>query len=640
MPGTINGTPAKTVYGSQKAVVEIDGLMEGSVFMAVTISTHNGSAVRVQHNIRNEKIVAKQKHIDPAGHFEIWHHENERDAYHRIFDGAIERYNLKQKRKDRKITNYYKMIEKDEKKHPVYEMIIGVYGKDDNGELLCPVEVSRKIMKEFTETWVKRNPNLELIGAYYHADEEGEPHVHLDYIPVAHGYKNGMDTQNGLVKALGEMGFMKTGKQTAQILWEARENEVLESICILHGFDVMHPEKEKGKRHLHTETYKAKKELQAVQQSLKASEEKLAETEEEITEKRFEKELIEFNIDNVKRNNDYLISVKSQTQIDLMHLDTEIADKKKKIKLLESEKSDIQKEYDFGLEEIKRLRRESEELSLKIKDQQKQLNDAEELEKFRKDIQEIFVQTINIYRRNMKDSIQIIKEKPAKEGIFGYSEAEVTIRKDDYLRLVDFISHYDHARVMYKEITRLFDELKISNSRIQENWRRAKKIMTNEQIAKLEKELESVMASIPERELKKDKEIEELQKKMKGYGEEIIRIKAEKEARIQEIQEQYQIMKMVASYYPDEWNRMVENTRTIRDMESAYEKREIKQIVYTQTTIITYAGEQYTREKFLELYKAECEKQNVAMNPLMKQDLENVMSNRNSKQNTGPLFHL
>lgn len=54
-------------------------------------------------------------------------------------------------------------------------------------------------MRKFVEEWQERNPNLELIGAYYHGDEPGaEPHVHLDYIPVAHGYTKGIETQTGL----------------------------------------------------------------------------------------------------------------------------------------------------------------------------------------------------------------------------------------------------------------------------------------------------------------------------------------------------------------------------------------------------------------------------------------------------------
>ena len=80
-------------------------------------------------------------------------------------------------------------------------MIIVVYGQD------CPKDLGKVIKQQFVQEWQERNPNLALIGAYYHADEQGEPHVHLDYVPVAHGYTKGMDTQAGLVKAFGEMGF-------------------------------------------------------------------------------------------------------------------------------------------------------------------------------------------------------------------------------------------------------------------------------------------------------------------------------------------------------------------------------------------------------------------------------------------------
>lgn len=96
-------------------------------------------------------------------------------------------------------------------------------------------------MKEFVQGWKERNPNLELIGAYYHADEQGSPHVHLDYIPVAHGYTRGMETQTGLVRALGEIGYQKVGKETAQIQWERSENAELERICRAHGISVEHP---------------------------------------------------------------------------------------------------------------------------------------------------------------------------------------------------------------------------------------------------------------------------------------------------------------------------------------------------------------------------------------------------------------
>ena len=58
----------------------------------VTISTHNGSQVARQHNLRNPKVIAKEDHIDPDGHFEVWLDEDPKAAYERLFGEAVRAY--------------------------------------------------------------------------------------------------------------------------------------------------------------------------------------------------------------------------------------------------------------------------------------------------------------------------------------------------------------------------------------------------------------------------------------------------------------------------------------------------------------------------------------------------------------------
>ncbi len=232
-----------------------------------TIATHNRSSVSRGHNLRKEEIVSKESHIDPDGVHETWIDEAPRHAYERIFGQSVRDYNERQPRADRQIKDYYNHVRDDAKKHCTYEMIIGVYPGD--GETVTEKQ-GRDIMREFVSGWKERNPNLELVGAYYHADEQGKaPHVHIDYIPVAHGYKNGPETQNGIVKALGEQGFRKQGTATAQILWEKRENECLEKLCCQRGISVEHPEAGKGVQHLHTEAYKASQDARTASETLK-----------------------------------------------------------------------------------------------------------------------------------------------------------------------------------------------------------------------------------------------------------------------------------------------------------------------------------------------------------------------------------
>lgn len=255
----------------------------------VTISTHNGSKVCREHNIRNPKVVSMEKHIDPNGHYEIWIDEKPRDAYKRIFGEALDEYNAKQTRKDRKKEDYYDEICKDKKKHAVYEMIVGVYGRKPDGTSVASKQEIKSILKQFVDDWSYRNEHLVLIGAYYHEDESGQPHVHCDYIPVATECSRGMKIQNSLSRSLQQQGFKAFGTQTEQIQWEACENQELGRLCAIHGLTVIHT----GTReHLDTENYKSQKQLEEIKQQILERKEEAEKTEKELEQIKIEYETI------------------------------------------------------------------------------------------------------------------------------------------------------------------------------------------------------------------------------------------------------------------------------------------------------------------------------------------------------------
>lgn len=260
----------------------------------VTISTHNGSKSCREHNIRNPKVVSKESHIDPNGTFEIWHDEKPRDAYERIFGEALAEYNAKQTRRDRRKENYYDEICKDKKKHPVYEMIIGVYGKKPDGTPVATRVERRNIMKQFVDEWNARNPHLELIGAYYHGDESTSmgshsEHTHVCYIPRATDCKRGLRVQNSLTQALRQQGFQGVGSQTEQIQWEARENQELGRLCAMYGLTVIHPG---SREHLDTASYKAQKNLEEINQQILERQEEVEKKEKELEQIKIEYETI------------------------------------------------------------------------------------------------------------------------------------------------------------------------------------------------------------------------------------------------------------------------------------------------------------------------------------------------------------
>lgn len=153
--------------------------------MPKTISFHNGTTWSRGHNIRDERYVNNQEHIDLSltEHNLILRDVPVRQAYEDIFGEAVKEYNSRQKRADRRIDNYYNKIKADKRKHLVYECIVQIGDKGDTGNT---AENEKETLKRFAEDWDGRNPNLNLIGAYIHADESDRTvHMHLDYIPVA-----------------------------------------------------------------------------------------------------------------------------------------------------------------------------------------------------------------------------------------------------------------------------------------------------------------------------------------------------------------------------------------------------------------------------------------------------------------------
>ena len=217
-----------------------------------TVSFHNGgrkedakdtkgtvratkSQANREHNIRDEEYCKNQEHIGFKNKTEEEHEEwakthvildeKPEDAYERLFSEAIEKYDAKQKRSDRKIKSgkkYYEKIKNSKNKVPVYEYIITLGNKDNLPD--NPEEV-RLIYIEALEEFKKRNPNMEVIGAYYHDDEtrddgkggrvQGAPHMHVDYIPISRNrWQNFIDEQNKKESLLDKLTGKEIEKKT------------------------------------------------------------------------------------------------------------------------------------------------------------------------------------------------------------------------------------------------------------------------------------------------------------------------------------------------------------------------------------------------------------------------------------------
>lgn len=128
--------------------------------------------------------------------------EDIQDAYHRLFNDSVTKYNESQKRNDRKIKNYFDKIYRSKKEKPFYEFIAQVGNQGDQPDQKKCVE----ILEDFHKMMQKDYPNMAIFNSVIHVDES-TPHLHLDFIPVGEGYKKGLEKRVSMQKALQNLGF-------------------------------------------------------------------------------------------------------------------------------------------------------------------------------------------------------------------------------------------------------------------------------------------------------------------------------------------------------------------------------------------------------------------------------------------------
>jgi len=174
------------------------------------------------------------------------------EAYHQLFDEAVERYNAKQKRKDRRIGDYFEhlfnrppsksVITGTNKQKSFYEHLVYIGTRKDTAVGTPDAEITTECLREYMEGFQARNPNLYVFNAVLHLDES-TPHLHINYIPVGH-FAHGLEVRNAKNKALDEMGFGNDAKSNDR--WRRSEWDILKNICNAHGIEISEPKKSRG----------------------------------------------------------------------------------------------------------------------------------------------------------------------------------------------------------------------------------------------------------------------------------------------------------------------------------------------------------------------------------------------------------
>ncbi|WP_338657409.1 plasmid recombination protein (plasmid) [Sporosarcina psychrophila] len=207
--------------------------------MSMSVSLKKATnKTNIKHNNRNmnDKDKERNSHIDESrSHENIYLvQKNLKEVYQEEFGEALENYNAKQKRNDRKIDNYYEHIQSSKKTSLQQELIIQVGDKEDFSSK-ADFDKANEILKEWYSDFEKRNPQLKIYNAVIHNDE-ASPHMHVNFVPVAEGYKRGLEKQVSFDKAITQQD-LTLDKVRPFEHWREKEVQFLEKSLQERGIE-------------------------------------------------------------------------------------------------------------------------------------------------------------------------------------------------------------------------------------------------------------------------------------------------------------------------------------------------------------------------------------------------------------------
>lgn len=207
--------------------------------MSMSVSLKKATnKTNIKHNNRemNEKEKERNLHINYSKSNENKYlvQKDVKELYQEEFGEVLEKYNAKQKRNDRKIDDYYKHIQSSKKTSLQQEMIVQV-GDMKDFNYRADYEKANEILLEWFKDFEKRNPNLKVYNAVIHNDE-ASPHMHLNFVPVASGYKRGLEKQVSFDRAITQQD-VTLDKTRPFDDWREKEVRSLEKILQERGIE-------------------------------------------------------------------------------------------------------------------------------------------------------------------------------------------------------------------------------------------------------------------------------------------------------------------------------------------------------------------------------------------------------------------
>ncbi|MGZ9785804.1 plasmid recombination protein [Bacillus pseudomycoides] len=391
--------------------------------MLGSISFNQSHQSSLSHN--NRENIHGNPGIDPARSEEniYFVQKDIRSVYKDVFQEAVDKYNEKQKRNDRKIDDYYEKIRKDDKTHEQRELVVAIgEGKDDPKYR----EAKKEALKQYAEAFQERNPNLAVYNMVLH-DDEANPHLHINYVPNFESSR-GLTRRVGMDRALQQQGI--EGKGTELIAnWRTLETAYIEELAKEYISDFERANVGSHK-YMKVRQYKEYAETKSL-------------VENQVQEKETQLQVVDHHLKDVEEKSKELQMVKKR-------LESDVVDKYRELET-------VKQQMESGSEKLQLIGQRYVELEKRVKQKQEELdsvtdqvpNEPVKIPFLRKEvITEVQDKMFGKAEITKKQTRNYVLSPEQYQELTKQVNAAVTIKKDyERLRKTDFVKEYQSLRM-------------------------------------------------------------------------------------------------------------------------------------------------------------------------------------------------
>ncbi|AZR80773.1 mobilization protein (plasmid) [Bacillus thuringiensis] len=275
-----------------------------------------------------------------------------RSVYKEVFQEAVDTYNEKQKRNDRKIQDYFEKIKKSEKVHEQRELVVAIgEGKDDP---MCREE-KKEVLQRYVEAFQERNPNLAVYNMVLH-DDEANPHLHINYVPHF-ASSRGLTKRVGMDRALQQQGVEGKGMELIAN-WRVVETAYIETLAKEHIPDF-------ERANVGSHKYMKVKQYKEYAETKSVVEKQVQEKETYLQRVDKEMKQTEGKVEELQTVQGQLEQIVREQQQEQKDLQKQVGDRKEEITKLEETKEQVQNDIQgFPLFDMRRLQAETEKVGL------------------------------------------------------------------------------------------------------------------------------------------------------------------------------------------------------------------------------------------------------------------------------------